>query len=262
MNYFVIGSGSIGTRHAQNLKTLGAKVSLHSWRGINLSKVLSEVRSCNGAAAVVIATGTNIRLPLILEFANEGAALYIEKPLAFKKKDLKEIYSLPEAFLSRSVVGFMMRYHPLLKKLLTYKFNDFYRARFEVGHNVTKWRKNWDFGTSYASLDEGGGVLLDLCHEIDIAQMLCGPSSIDEVLRKSDPRFPQVDLESRIRLINTEGRDFSVQMDYLAPQLTRRGSIISSNKQIDYDLTQDKIFITDETDNKMEQHILTEIKCF
>ena len=88
MNYFVIGSGSIGIRHTQNLKTLGAKVSLHSWRGINLSKVLSDVRSCNGAAAVVIATGTNIRVPLILELAQEGAALYIEKPLAFKKKAL------------------------------------------------------------------------------------------------------------------------------------------------------------------------------
>ena len=65
--YFVIGSGSIGRRHAENLTTLGAEVTHYGWRGIDLDAALSEIAACNGQAGVVIATATKVRLPLITE---------------------------------------------------------------------------------------------------------------------------------------------------------------------------------------------------
>ena len=78
--YFVIGSGSIGRRHAENLTTLGAEITHYGWRGIDLDAALSEIAACNGQAGVVIATATKVRLPLITECAKTGAALYIENP--------------------------------------------------------------------------------------------------------------------------------------------------------------------------------------
>ena len=65
--YFVIGSGSIGRRHAENLTTLGAEITHYGWRGIDLDAALSEIAACNGQAGVVIATATKVRLPLIME---------------------------------------------------------------------------------------------------------------------------------------------------------------------------------------------------
>ena len=67
--YFVIGSGSIGRRHAENLTTLGAEITHYGWRGIDLDAALSEIAACNGQAGVVIATATKVRLPLITECA-------------------------------------------------------------------------------------------------------------------------------------------------------------------------------------------------
>ena len=89
--YFVIGSGSIGRRHAENLTTLGAEITHYGWRGIDLDAALSEIAACNGQAGVVIATATKVRLPLITECAKTGAALYIEKPVAYRTDDVQQI---------------------------------------------------------------------------------------------------------------------------------------------------------------------------
>ena len=80
-------------------------------------RALSEIAACNGRAGVVIATATKVRLPLITECAKAGAALYIEKPVAYRSDDIQKIFDLPPATLERSVAGFMMRYHPMVQKL-------------------------------------------------------------------------------------------------------------------------------------------------
>ena len=48
MKYFVIGSGSIGRRRADNLEVLGADVKQYSWRNINLDQALYDIEACNG----------------------------------------------------------------------------------------------------------------------------------------------------------------------------------------------------------------------
>ena len=117
--YFVIGSGSIGRRHADNLASLaGANVTLHSWRSVDLGRLLSDIAACKTKAGVVIATAANIRLPLITECARQRL-LYIEKPIAYRTSDINQILNLPQRTLERSVAGFMMRYHPMVQKILS-----------------------------------------------------------------------------------------------------------------------------------------------
>ena len=72
--YFVIGAGSIGRRHADNLSALGVDVTHYAWRGIDFDALISNIAACNGKAGVVIATATNVRLALITECAKAGAA--------------------------------------------------------------------------------------------------------------------------------------------------------------------------------------------
>jgi hypothetical protein len=57
----------------------------------------------------------------------------------------------------RSVLGFMMRYHPALRALAEADWSDAYGFHFEIGHDVRQWRKNWRFADSYAARAEGGG---------------------------------------------------------------------------------------------------------
>ena len=234
--YFVIGSGSIGRRHADNLNALGANVTHYGWRGIDLETVISEIAACHGQAGVVIATATKIRLPLITECAKAGAALYIEKPVAYRTKDVEHIFDLPKATLERSVAGFMMRYHPMVRRLFDSPVSDIFRASFEIGHDVTQWRQNWTFADSYAADPDGGGVLLDLCHEIDLAYLLCGAAPLSTVTSLEHPDFVGVDIASTLDFTSPDGRNIRVAMDYLAPSLIRRGHIVGLDQEIEYDI--------------------------
>ncbi|NCX92765.1 MAG: hypothetical protein EBX03_14490, partial [Rhodobacteraceae bacterium] len=74
--------------------------------------------ACQGEAGVIIATSTNVRRQLITKCSEVGAALYIEKPIAHRTSDVQQIFDLPKTTLERSVAGFMMRYHPMVRKLL------------------------------------------------------------------------------------------------------------------------------------------------
>lgn len=234
--YFVIGSGSIGRRHADNLTALGADVTHYGWRDINLDTVISEIASCKGQAGVIIATATKVRLPLITECAKSGAALYIEKPVAYRTDDVNKIFDLPINTLERSVAGFMMRYHPMVQRLLDTPVRNIFRACFEIGHDVTQWRQNWTFAESYAADPEGGGVLLDLCHEIDLAYLLCGNPPLTSVSSIEHPDFAGVDIATTLDFSGSDGLNMRVAMDYLAPMLIRRGHIVGLEQEIEYDI--------------------------
>ena len=232
--YFVIGKGSIGHRHANNLDSLGARVTHYGWRTLNMDQLLCEIMACQGEAGVIIATSTKVRRHLITKCSEVGAALYIEKPIAHRTFDVQQIYDLPKTTLERSVAGFMMRYHPMVRKLLDIPVENIFRASFEIGHDVTQWRQNWNFADSYAAHPDGGGVLLDLCHEIDLAYLLCGRVPLSSVSSIEHPDFTGVDIATTLDFASTDGRNIRVAMDYLAPALIRRGHIIGLEQEIEY----------------------------
>ena len=217
----VIGSGSIGTRHAGNLQTLGARVRVLSMRELGLDGILSAIGAATTAQGAVIATATKIRQPLIEACSAQGLPVYVEKPVAYRPDDLARFYDAAEQ-AERSMAGFMMRYHPLLPRLLECAGQDgIFRFDLEIGHDVTQWRQNWSFSDSYAALPDGGGVLLDLCHELDLAHTLFSDSQLQTVQSLGHPAFPSVDMATQITLTG-RGHTGSVAMDYLAPVSLRR----------------------------------------
>ena len=161
----VIGAGSIGRRHHDNLQTLGARSVLLPWRSFDAGALA-------GADGVVIATATQVRLELVALCAALGLPFYVEKPLAFDPDTVAAIGQAAGPLAARCMVGFMMRYHPAFRLLARLDLSSVYDASFGIGHDVRQWRKNWSFAASYAARPEGGGVLLDLCHELDMAQTL------------------------------------------------------------------------------------------
>lgn len=254
--YFVVGAGSIGQRHAANLRLLGAKVTLLGWRDIDLVALLRDISKCKGEAGVVIATATCVRMPLIMQCAEVGAALYIEKPIGYRRDALSQIFNLPKATLERSVAGFMLRYHPLVREMLDAPMTNIFRAYFEIGHDVKQWRSNWTFANSYASNLDGGGVLLDLCHEIDLAYLLCGPLPLLSVNSTCHPEFHGVDIASTLDFASNDGRSLRIAMDYLAPTLIRRGSIIGLKNEIGYDLVQGRLSYTSKDEKNTRRYEL------
>ncbi|MDQ2065788.1 hypothetical protein Q9295_05350 [Xinfangfangia sp. CPCC 101601] len=241
MRVLVIGAGSIGRRHHDNFNALGAEAHLLSWREAGLDGALAAM---DGADAVVVATATDVRLPLIEAAALRGLPLYIEKPLAFAPSEVEAIAAAAAPVADRSMLGYMMRYHPALRAMAAMDLADMFQFSISIGHDVTQWRQNWLFSESYAARAEGGGVLLDLCHELDLALCLFPDLQVTGVQSLGHPRFEGVDFASRISL--QAGRLVGeVSMDYLTPGLHRRTLLRGSEQMLDFDFAQQIYRVTD-----------------
>ncbi len=232
MSYLVIGAGSIGTRHQTNLAALGAESRLISWRDTDLDDLRAALKT---ARSMVIATATDVRLALIAMAAEESVPLYIEKPLAFRPADVAAIYDITHDIAERSVLGYMMRYHPFVR-YISDAMPQIFGFHFEIGHDVRQWRKNWCFAESYAARAEGGGVLLDLCHEIDLAYCLL-PLKLDVEMVScvGFEDYPGVDFSTRVAMTGNTCAG-TVAMDYLSPESVRRFSLRGFDEVIDVDL--------------------------
>jgi predicted dehydrogenase len=231
MRVLVIGSGSIGRRHHDNLQALGAESRLLSWREVGPAGACAAM---GAAEAVVIATATDIRLPLIEAAAARSLPMYVEKPLAFRPEEVEAIAGASAPVADRSMLGYMMRYHPAVRALADADLSDVFQFALTIGHDVTQWRANWRFSESYAAKADGGGVLLDLCHELDLAACLFPGVSVTQVESLGHPGFPGVDFASRISLV-TQGLVGDVSMDYLTPLLHRRSTLRGAERMQDFD---------------------------
>lgn len=250
MRVLVVGAGSIGRRHAENLGLLGVKADLIGWRGYS-AVLLAKRLSKGDVQGVVIATATQIRLELIVACAAAEVPFYVEKPLAFDSAELDLITAAAAPVAQRSVIGFMMRYHPAFQYLAGTDLSDTYRFSFEIGHDVTQWRQNWRFSDSYAAKAAGGGVLLDLCHEMDMAACLFPGLALAGVDSLGHAAYPGVDVASQIRLTSGAATG-EVAMDYLAPVSTRRVTLRGLDRLHDFDLVSGRYAITGQAAQAME----------
>ncbi|MFZ1469858.1 MAG: hypothetical protein WAT09_12910 [Paracoccaceae bacterium] len=231
MRVLVIGSGSIGRRHHDNLGTLGVESQLLSWRETGLAGAEAAMAQ---ADAVVVATATDVRLPVIAAAADRGLPIYVEKPLAFQAAEVEAIAKVAAPVAARSMLGLMMRYHPGFRALAQADLSDVFQFALSIGHDVTQWRQNWRFSDSYAARALGGGVLLDLCHELDMAGCLFPGLAVGSVESLGHPGFPGVDFASRISLA-AGGLVGDVSMDYLTPGLHRRAHLRGAERMYDFD---------------------------
>jgi predicted dehydrogenase len=178
----VIGYGSIGKRHVDMLSKIDS---------VNDVVVLSHqsdlpyetLTSLNGIPDlnpdyIVIASHTALHHEQ-LTFLEEnllGKKILVEKPLFDSSKDLR-------VKNNHVFVGYNLRFHPLLqriKKIISGK--NLWNIQVFCGSYLPDWRFGRDYRqTSSAKKETGGGVLLDLSHELDYVQWLAGTISLEYV---------------------------------------------------------------------------------
>jgi predicted dehydrogenase len=247
----VIGAGSSGRRHIENLLSLGVKVSAFRYRselndeltaryGIKVFKSLDEALD-SGQDAIVIANRTDQHMPVATTAAQRGIHLYIEKPLSNSLTGINELYRTIQDKALVVEVGCMMRFNPSLKLIKHFLeervIGQVYFARACVGQYLPDWRPDQDYRQSYsAKLEHGGGVLFDLIHELDYLYWWFGHACdvsafLDHV---SDLEIETEDVV-QILLRFESGIVVQVQMDYLSPFYRRACEIIGSKGMITWD---------------------------
>ena len=183
----ICGAGSIGERHIKNLLKIGYKdIILFRREKKNLRTIKKKIKQFTSLEKAlsqkpdiaIITNPTNQHIDTAIKCARSNCHLFIEKPLS---NNLKKVNLLSKICVKKKLIcstGFMMRYHPLIKKIK--KIIDFKKIG-KIIHYTSQWGEDlrlwhpWeDYKISYAANDKmGGGPTLTLSHDIDLAIWFC-----------------------------------------------------------------------------------------
>lgn len=180
--------GSIGRRHAQNLrkilKTQGKDVEIHAFRSssshfsagqdFNIDQNITDWKLLKLPYDIVFITNpTNLHYGTLLKIIDSAMAIFVEKPV-FHTSSLKcDFISALNG--KTTYVACPLRFHPVIEYLKKKHHDKVLSARILCSSFLPDWRKGRDYRETYsAHRDQGGGVYLDLIHEIDYAIYLFG----------------------------------------------------------------------------------------
>ena len=227
----IIGNGSIANRHYKNIIELNYSVEKIPYREF-IKKNLDLIQNYS---SVIICTASDIRINIIKTCYLYNVPFFCEKPLSTSLNELKIISQFDKKFLSKCFVGFMMRYHPVVKELKKIKLENVHAFTFRIGYNVNEWRKNWSFSRSYSSNIKSGGVLFDLCHEIDLSELIFGNLSLIGCYSLDHKDFKNIDFYSKI-ILGKKNIIGEINMDYINSSNVRTLEIMTNdlNYYIDF----------------------------
>ena len=180
-NVVIFGRGSIGVRHAKNLKKLNLNpifLRLQKKRKIpNDDLDVPEIYSVSEALkfnpiGAVISTPTIFHCDHALEFLKENIPVYIEKPLGYKIS--KENFDELEKYSKTAIIhgGFNLKYSPQINEFKENFFKEkknIKKIEITWHTNIADWHPWEDFRESYAFRNDlGGGVIHTCSHEINL----------------------------------------------------------------------------------------------
>ena len=234
----ILGYGSIGRRHANILSRLVKKKNitiltnqkLSDFRTIKTLKALNEV----DPYYIVICNPTSDHLNKIkfIEKNCKNKIVLVEKPL-FSKPDKIRIKN------NVYYVGYNLRFNPIvnfLKKKI--KSKKIWSVNVFCGSYLPEWRDNIDYRKSSSAKKKfGGGVLLDLSHELDYVQWLFGKIQIEHCKSKKLSNL-NIETDDFLNLVGKTRKVPSIQitLNYFTRKRTRQIFIDGNNISVQADL--------------------------
>ena len=231
----MIGQGSIGRRHAGNLRELGLEVVTYD--PLDRSGAASEIEALRDADLCVVASPSSEHARHARMAIEMGVPALVEKPLALDAAEARAI----EAMGGDVAVAMNLRFHPgvlgLRERLA--EAGRVLRADVWCGSYLPGWRPGTDYRQSYsARADLGGGVLLDAIHEIDYLVWLCGPVvAVQATLRRVSALEIDVEDTALLTLGMASGALATVSLDYYDRTYHRGARIVGSEGTLAWDWT-------------------------
>lgn len=185
MEVLIIGLGSIARKHVNAIRRLlpDAKIfALRSGKKQNNFEKIENIYDLNDLyikpAFAIISNPTNLHAECIKELAFRDIPMMIEKPALHSLVDSKKLLTIIKNKKSFTYVACNLRFHPCIQFLRDYlkqTINKVNEVNIYCGSYLPEWRPNVNFKEVYsANLNMGGGVHLDLIHELDYTIWLFG----------------------------------------------------------------------------------------
>ena len=181
MKILILGCGSIGSRHALNLKQLGVReiilCDLNEKRANDLGKKLGTkkifndykiaVKQIPDISAALICIPTRFHIEPSIFFARKKIHLFIEKPLSHNLKNTKILQNIVKKNRIKIMMGNVYFFDDgfnKMKSLIERKhIGKILHASYLQGQYLPDWHPKMDYRIEYsARKDMGGGSLLTL----------------------------------------------------------------------------------------------------
>ena len=264
MKLLFVGLGGVGQRHLRNSLSINPGAEIHSFRERGLTFEISNdlktdtttnidekynitnhptFMSAISASpdAVIISNPSSMHFEIFSKCIENKIPCFIEKPLAVSTDGLPEILSMAQESNLTTMVGFQLRFNPVIKELKRI-INDkesgkILSFRAEVCEYMPGFHPYEDYRNLYCSKKElGGGVVLTQIHELDLIIYLFGtPEKVMAYGGKLSSL--DIDVEDSVDiLMQKEDFSLSLRMDYLQNPRRRSGVIYGENDWVEYDL--------------------------
>ncbi|MHB1530110.1 MAG: Gfo/Idh/MocA family protein [Acidiferrobacteraceae bacterium] len=243
----IVGFGSIGGRHARLARQLVPNVQIVALRhrnaptppGIDRCVTTVDEALQFRPQAAVIANPATLHLEIALILAKAGVNLLIEKPMCSCADGVSGLIDTAREQGVILLIGYNMRFLPSLQRFRELvqekRYGLVLSVRAEVGQYLPSWRPDSDYReTVSAKAALGGGVLLELSHEIDYLRWIFGEVDwVSAVLLKQSNL--EIDVEDTAYLIlgfacgpESVGKPSvaSLNLDFIRHDTTRSCTVI------------------------------------
>lgn len=249
MRLLVIGGGPAGRRHVRNAVDLGLEVGLvrrpgsagERPAGVPEVPVLAGLDEAAGweAEGVVVATPPSEHLESARWALSRGCHVLVEKPLAASAAGVAELLDDARAAGLRLAVAYNLRFHPGLRAVETAvragRIGRLLAGRVEVGSFLPSWHPEDDYRRgSAADRELGGGALLTLAHELDLALWIAGPAELVAGAAARVTDLVDADDVAELVLRHEGGALTSVHMDLLDRAYNRRSRWVGETGTIEW----------------------------
>lgn len=252
MKVLIIGLGSIAQKHIASILKLVPETLFYALRSNVNSSIQDNIENIydindtpKDIKCIIISNPTSLHASTINKVIFFNKPIFIEKPIFDRIDENIDLVKLFQKNNIKTYIACNLRFHPsikFLKNFMEKTSKKIYEVNVYCGSYLPSWRANTNYAESYsAKKNMGGGVHLDLIHELDYVIWLFGlPINYSSKKRKvSQLQIDSYDFSS----YNLEYNSFSISiiLNYYRIEPKRDIEIIFEDDVYKCDLLSSKI---------------------
>ena len=242
MKVLIAGFGSIGQKHSLILKKIkNVKLTIYTKQKKVLLPTINnfeDIKRLNPDYFVVaLPTSQHYSFLKFIENNFLNKKVLIEKPLFEKFRNVR-------LNKNKYWVGYNLRFHPLINFLKKRKLKPL-NINIWCSSFLPSWRKNINYKYSNSASKKGGGVLLELSHEIDYLHWLFGEFKILFSLNKKISKL-KINSDDILVLCLSSNKYkciANINLNFFSRNIRRGISIDTNTESYQIDLVKNKIEI-------------------
>ena len=267
MKVLIIGLGSIGKKHVTAIKSIRPNAEIFALRSAinaNIYPGVTNIFKIEEIESVVIdfaiiANPTSEHKSTIAQLMPFGFPLFIEKPI-YSSLDIEDLVNSVGSKGISTYVACNLRFLDCIRfiedNLPLFPYKKLNEVNVYCGSYLPEWRPNIDFKETYsANAELGGGVHIDLIHELDYLYWLFGmPNKVTRIF-KSQSSLAISSFDYANYLLGYNGFCAGVVLNYYRRDSKRTLELVFEDETWNIDLLKNQITCKNQILFSSEQRI-------